>query len=425
MRTSHGLGFCALGVWLFLYLIGFVVPVGFVVVRGFQGIELFDPVLVAIAWATFKQSALSSVLTGILGLGLGIAVWKAGRGARFARVLLSLPFTVPSLVAASAWVFWLGRTGGLGSLELAYSMKAVILAHVAWNVPWVALQVVQAAETTPRNQWEAAQTMGASPALSFITVVWPQIRSHWVFACVQVYLLCSMSFTVVLLLGGGPPVSTLETSLYAALRIGGLDLSRAVGCALWQIAVTLPAAIWVLQSTLRERTLLQQADSPALHDQTSRGMVAVVSLAAILFVIPYFPVLAAPIKNVGFFEALQELGPAAWISLQIALGAALGTVLISLLGAWVGTFLRDRTRVGLSMLITLGLLPSGVSILVVGLGIWLAYGSWFDPFDANLLWFVGLQTVLFSPWGMRKFWPLVSRPQTHLHEAAACLGASP
>jgi len=48
-----------------------------------------------------------------------------------------------------------------------------------------------------------------------------------------VIAVCAMSFALVLILGGGPPVQTLEVALYSRLRYGTVDLPGAAACGIW------------------------------------------------------------------------------------------------------------------------------------------------------------------------------------------------
>src|SRR6185437_14536476 len=70
-------------------------------------------------------------------------------------------------------------------------------------------------------------------------------------------------------------------------------------------------------------------------------------------------------------------------------------------------------------------LPGGISVLVLGLGFWLAYGQWLDPFSGSLTAMVFLEIALFLPILFRMFWPLADQLRPRLLEAAATLGAGP
>src|SRR6185295_17430160 len=119
------------------------------------------------------------------------------------------------------------------------TFAAVILAHVFFNAPWIALVVAEARSEIPEPLLEAARTLGAGSLARFAAVLWPSVRGAFAAAAAQAFALCSMSFALILVLGGGPPVDTLETSLYARVRFGTLDLSGAAALAAWELALTL------------------------------------------------------------------------------------------------------------------------------------------------------------------------------------------
>src|SRR5690606_36808761 len=128
--------------------------------------------------------------------------------------------------------------------EWAYSMKAVVLAHVFFNIPWITLWVARARAQVPEEEIDSARSLGAGKPSLIAYVVWPRIRAAWLTAGAQTFGFCVMSFALVLILGGGPPVDTLETAIYSRVRYGGLDLNGAVACAIWQLGLT--AAPWLV-----------------------------------------------------------------------------------------------------------------------------------------------------------------------------------
>lgn len=451
------------GFWAFCV----VFPVGAVLARAasehlFSRLAFFDPAILGIAEATLGQALLSSGISAVIGLPLGLWVAGCSRGAdgrpgEWARFLLALPFGVPTIVAALAWVAWLGRSGAFAQLVgsasgWAYSYRAVILAHVAFNAPWIALQVSEARRYLPPARMEAAETLGAGLVRRFRAVVWPQVRWAFLSGCAQAWAFCVMSFALVLILGGGPPVETLETALYSRVRYGMLDLPGAVLCACWEMLITLLP--WALVVFFQSRSSASGAGdpivlwTPAAHapqpgtgggDPWRRGpRWDPRPVVAALFFAPYLIVL-------GRLSALPlaEIGHALEVSLVLAGWSAVGAVGTAIaaliaLGAVQGPRVRDSAgRSGepgesgatirwlLPLLSVLLSLPSGISILVLGLGFWLAYGRWIDPFAGSLWALVALQTTLFFPVAFRFLWPVAHQSQADLIEAAATLGATP
>jgi thiamine transport system permease protein len=300
----------------------------------------------------------------------------------------------------------------------------VIVAHVFYNAPWVALLVAQARRAVPQAPLDAAATLGAGAGARFWFVVWPRLRWALGAASAQVMAVCSMSFALVMILGGGPPVETLETALYSRLRGGALDLGGAAACALWEILLTL--APWGVVLWLRARSGLKlDATGAGQAARTPGGAVAaaVASIAAAVFLVPYSAVFDRSSFSIlftaGFWsEALTPLRLSMTIAALVSVGT-LGTAACALLAT---THAPRRLSTVLNALLSL---PSGLSVLVLGLGGWLAYSRWIDPFEGSLLAIVTLQVVVLFPAAYRLLWPVAQSAQRGAMEAAWSLGASP
>jgi thiamine transport system permease protein len=376
-------------------------------------VPLLDPVILAIAGMTFVQALMSSVLAS--GIGLVLGLWAGDifsrSSARFLRFLLLLPYGVPTVVAGLAWIGWLGQSG----LGWAYSLKAVVVAHVFFNVPYVALLVAEARAVVPRSQLEASRLLGAGWPAEFRFVAWPLIWRSYLSASAQVLSLCAMSFGLVMVLGGGPPVETLETALYARIRFGELDVPGAVACAIWQLAIVMFP--WALVLWLGNAPTLRKGGRREFAEVGARVRREwLCSSMAFLFFLPYLPAIRALPRALDS----PELASPILVSLTIAVLSGLAAVVTALFAVGATAF----TGAG-RVLPLLFAIPSGISVLVLGLGAWIAYGGWIDPFEGSLAAIIGLQTAVFFPVAFRMLWPQVGLLRVDLLESASTLGASP
>jgi thiamine transport system permease protein len=83
---------------------------------------------------------------------------------------------------------------------------------------------------------KTGQSLGLSAWTRFAAIDWPAIRGTLPGLAAIIFLLAFTSFPIVLLLGGGPAVQTLEVAIYSAVRLD-FDLNAAVMLALVQIAI--------------------------------------------------------------------------------------------------------------------------------------------------------------------------------------------
>lgn len=415
--------------WVFAFWISCVaVPIITLLTRVQSWSALWDPVILQTALVTEAQAFVSALLSALialpLGLWIGTSSWKERR---WAQALLALPFGVPTVVAGLAWVVLLGRSGIFARLDWAYSFKAVVLAHVVFNVPWIALWVAQSRTFLPESRLEAARTLGAGSFSCFKTVTWPQVKwSFWSAAC-QTFVFCAMSFALILVLGGGPPVETLEIALYSHIRFGSLDIASAVACAIWELIITLLPWCLVVYFQSREERARSRSTRERASAGTGSRFLGIVSIGvALLFFLPYLAVLTTGRHWSAevYFPIRDEIVPALFISLKLAIATALGAILTAVFGVAVVEKIPARFR-GLrrAILFLLGM-PSGISALVLGLGLWLAYGKWIDPFSGSYGAIVALQMTIFFPIAFRILWPVARDRDVRLVEAAMLLGAS-
>ncbi|HUF88047.1 MAG TPA: thiamine/thiamine pyrophosphate ABC transporter permease ThiP [Thermohalobaculum sp.] len=205
-----------------------------------------DPYVRGVTAFTFRQAALSTVLSLVLGLAVARAVHRrAGpRGARALNLLASLALVMPTTVAALGIVAVWGRAGWVAEAAAAlglpgpegglYGLPGVLLAHVFFNAPLMARIFHAALAAIPDGRWRLAAQLGFAEREVWRFVEWPAIRRVAPGACGLVFLLCFTSFALVLMLGGGPAASTLEVAIYEAARLE-FDLGRAAALSILQL----------------------------------------------------------------------------------------------------------------------------------------------------------------------------------------------
>jgi thiamine transport system permease protein len=400
----------------------FIFPILKLFSQGIDQTAFFDSVTLSIVRFTCFQALVSTTLSVVVGTPLGVWASRNSKVQKFTYLFLAIPFGVSSLVAGLSWVLILGKSGPLGFLDISYSAKALIFAHLFFNIPWVALQVAMARDRIPSIELEAARSLGSSRPRLFFSWMLPRLKWDVLNSASQVFSFCMMSFALVLLLGGGPPVETLETSIYSSIRLGELDLPAAISFSLWELLLNLFPWAFILIAQKKIRRL--SSEISLKQDPTSSTERIFVILASSLFLLPYFyPLFTTRFPFLFSAGSFVSLKSAAWLSFQLAVLAAAGALLLSI--CWMISIRSVKHQVLKNILGLFASLPTSISVLVFGLSFFLAYARWINPFEGSFFSIVCLQSILFLPIAFRWLWPVTLSEDREALDAAESLGANP
>jgi multiple sugar transport system permease protein len=167
-----------------------------------------------------------------LGLVAALALHRPIRGMRIARVLILLPWLLPTVVAGNMWALMLDSRLGvindiLLKLGLITSYKAwfaspetalpMALVVALWQgFPFFTLLLLAGLDGIPDDLYEAASVDGANRWQQFWHITLPMLRPIIVAVVVlRVIGLVNSPDLVLILTGGGPGNSTQLLSLYA------------------------------------------------------------------------------------------------------------------------------------------------------------------------------------------------------------------
>lgn len=209
---------------------------------------LFEPYVWRILRFTLLQAGLSAFLSLALAIPFALALARQPVFPLRAWILrlMTVPLGLPVIVGALGLITVWGRNGLANRVLLAigldqpigiYGLGGILLAHVFFNFPLAARVLLAELERLPREYWLIADNLGMRPFSLFRYVEWPALKRPIPGLFGLVFMLAATSFTLVLLLGGGPAATTLEVAIYQALRFD-FDPARAVSLSLLQIGVT-------------------------------------------------------------------------------------------------------------------------------------------------------------------------------------------
>ena len=413
------------------------------------GAALLQPSYWQVAWFTMWQAALSTVLAVVAGLPMAyVFATYSFRGKTILHALLTIPFVMPTVVVASAFLALMGENGmlnhalqrlfGLHSplLRLEHSLALILLAHVFFNVSVIIRSVGGFWSTLNPHLAESAAVLGARPWHSFVTVTLPLLLPSLLASSLLVFLFCFTSFGVILILGG-PTFATLEVEIYRQ-AVYYFNLPVAATLTVAQMAVTF--TIMIVYTRMQARTSRQlrlpggvkTAKQPRTMRQRTLIALAVgitmVGLLAPLAALAWRSVTLGGELTLQYYAALGEnprqsaffVPPIAAVGNSLLYATA--TLAVSLpLGVIAAYMLaRPRWRWG-AILDPLLLLPLGTSAVTLGFGFIVALG----PLRTSL-WLVPIaHTLIALPFVVRTMLPSLRALDRRLHEAAATLGASP
>jgi thiamine transport system permease protein len=284
-------------------------------------------------YITTLQAVLSTILSIIVGIALAWALNRlrfAGRGLIIG--LFASAIVTPGLVVAFGLLSVWGRSGWLGALNVPiFGLGGVVAAHLILDGAFAARILLARLDAIPEGRLKTGQSLALGAWTRFAIIDWPALRGTLPGLAAIIFLLAFTSFPIVLLLGGGPAVQTLEAAIYAAVRLD-FDLGAAVKLALVQIAIC--SVIILVSSGLAPlSTSLDRPTEPRWRDASgARALQWVVLAIALLgFATPLLAVLADGVGGLG--DVLVQ--PAFWASLATSLWIGIASAFLALLLALV------------------------------------------------------------------------------------------
>lgn len=187
-------------------------------------------------------STLQASLSTVLSLAAGIAIaWALNRlqfpGRTLVVGLFASAIVTPGIVVAFGLLAVWGRAGWLGAFGVpVFGLGGVVAAHVILDAAFAASILLSRLQAIPERRLKTGQSLALPAWTRFALIDWPAIRGSLPGLAAIIFLLAFTSFPIVLLLGGGPAVQTLEVAIYSAVRLD-FDLRAAVMLALIQIAI--------------------------------------------------------------------------------------------------------------------------------------------------------------------------------------------
>lgn len=405
-----------------------VLPLGAVALRA-EGAGTLGPA----DWAAVRFTVLQAALSAFFSLVAAVPVARALARRRFRFragfiTLMGAPFILPVIVATLGLLAVFGRSGvvsqglqaiGLPPLDI-FGLQGVVLAHVFLNLPLAVRLLLHGWQEIPAERVRLAASLGFSRRDMARQFEWPLLRAVAPGALAVIFLICTTSFAVALILGGGPSATTVELAIYQAFRFD-FDLGRAALLAVVQVIVAAAAGLLAVRLSIPRRLGAGMDRDPVAWPCDSRigriGDGLGLAAAGGFLVLPLALIIArgAP-EVVGLPPVVWQ---AALRSALLALASAALAVLLAL--ALAALMATGRARGVPEIIAALGI---AVSPLVMGTGLFLMIRPFADP-TALALPVTGLVNALASlPFVLRGLAPALAEAEATQGRLAEALGMS-
>ena len=403
-------------------------------------IELLDRTdALGLLGVTLGQAAASTVLALVAAAPIAWLFARVrGTTAVVLAVVVTVPFVLPTVVVGVAFRSLL--SGPLAFLHIESGLPAVLAAHMFINIAVVVRVVGAAWRNLDPRLLEAARSLGAGRIRATMTVVVPRLVPATASAAALIFLFCSTSFGVVIILGVGE-LRTLETEIYTQ-AIGYFRIPEAVALSMLQIVVVMAA---LLLTRVFADPASRGSGGGARRAERNRRVAGgrwtrpavwvVGAWTAVLLVGPVLVLMVRSVRPVAHgdwtlagYRALAEPvnGVTPLESLRYSLVTATAATAIALVvGTLAAVALHRAHGVVGAIGSAVSLIPLGISAVTLGFGYLIVLASLPYEIAASPAVIPLVQALIAIPVVIRIMMPALESVPVRLRHAAATLGATP
>jgi spermidine/putrescine transport system permease protein len=184
------------------------------------------------------SAIVSTILGTLLGLALG-RYWFRGRG--LTNFIIFLAIAVPEIVLGSSLLSMfvqLDKIPGLGpvlSNVLYLGFPTILVSHIGFSIPFVAVTVRARVQGLDRSLEDAAQDLFANPVTAFFKVTLPLIAPAILAGFLLAFVLSLDDFVITNFVSG--QTTTFPIWVYGATRIGLPPQVNVIGTLLFTAGV--------------------------------------------------------------------------------------------------------------------------------------------------------------------------------------------
>lgn len=419
-------------------------PLGKILAIGFSGNwleSIATTKVLNIFWFTIWQAVLSSLISVSLGIpGAYVLYARRLRGQELIKSLITVPFVLPTIVVAIGFTSFRQLPIFAWLLQGGSAIPIIILAQVFMNYS-IAVRIIGSTWANLDFSLEDAASLdGAGRLRTFIEITLPHLKTSIASAFSLIFLYCSASFGIILVLGGGT-IRTIETEIYVTTT-QYLDLNKSAGLVFLQSIIT--AIAFFLSRGRGANGLLENRTHGPLRKLDKRDLPAVtvtIIFISIFIVVPILKIFinaffiegspsilnfsnlaghgARDLLNISVIHAARN-------SLRNAILASALSIGIGLLVSFIisrrarGSFARRAKNI-LDMAFQA---PIGISSVVLGFGYLITFSSGIFPLRSSWMVTPIVASILATPLVIRLLYPALLSVDENLLESASTDGAS-
>lgn len=242
-RPGRGLTIYAGFAYLYLYL-----PIFFLILFSFntskfsvqmEGLtlrwygELFaDKAIWDATTNTLIVATVSTIIATVIGTAAALALHRYRfRGKSFSEATLYVPIVIPEVVMGIALLAFFAQSG------VDLGLPTIIIAHIAFCIPFVVLTVRARLQGMDRSVEEAAMDLGANEITTFRRITLPLIMPGVLAGALLAFTL-SLDDYIITLFTAGPGSTTLPLRVFSMLKQAVTPKVNALS-ALWILVIFL------------------------------------------------------------------------------------------------------------------------------------------------------------------------------------------
>ncbi|OXM85460.1 sugar ABC transporter [Paenibacillus rigui] len=211
-------------------------------------------------WNTILFTVIAVVGKTVFGMVMALVLNEKIMFRNVFRVLLFLPWTIPTIVSVFTWQWIYSDVGGVLNFILMktglvgqpvgwlatpdLAMFSVILVNVWRGIPFMGIAILAGLQTVSKEMYEAAMLDGAGAIKRFFYMTLPSVKEVTVLAAVMTTIWTLNDFEIIWLLTRGGPSNGTQVLSTLSYTIGFLNMN--LGKAIAIAILTMPPLIMLI-----------------------------------------------------------------------------------------------------------------------------------------------------------------------------------